>query len=133
MKKTVSLIVLALLVAVGCNQSNTGGQASQEFKIAGPTVAPSIKQGTTQTVELTVNRDTNFKEAVQLKTENPPAGITAKLNHNTVKPGEDGKVSLEITADKTAPVGEHTITVTGTPEKGNKATLPVKVKVEAAS
>jgi len=133
MKKTVRLIVVALLVAAGCNQSNTGGQPSQEFKIAGPKAEPTIKQGTTQTIELSVNRDKNFQETVQLKAENPPEGITAKLNHSTVKPGDEGKVSLEIKAAEKAPVGEHTITVTGTPDKGSKASLPVKIKVTAGS
>jgi uncharacterized membrane protein len=133
MKTTVSLFAVALLIATGCNQSNPGGQQSQEFKVAGPATEPTIKQGTTQTIELSVNRDKNFKETVQLQADNPPEGIKAKLLQSTVKPGDDGKVSLEITAAKNAPPGEHTITVTATPEKGSKATLPVKVKVTAAS
>jgi len=38
--------------------------------------------------------------------------------HTSVKPEDNGKVSLEITADKTAAMGEHTITVTATPDTG---------------
>jgi len=130
--KTVLSLAVVVLTLVGCNQSEPGGQPGKEFRVSGPTTSTAIKQGTTQTVELSLNRDKNFKQNVQLKAD-VPSGLTAKLTPTTVKASDDTKVSLEITADKKAAVGEHTITVTATPEGGTKTTVPVKVKVDPAS
>lgn len=132
MKKLLSLAAIALLFVGGCGQSPTGGAPGKEFRVNGPSTATTVKQDTTQTVELSLSRGNDFKQNVTL-TADAPTGLTAKLKPSAVKASDDGKFSLEITAAKTAAVGEHTITVTATPETGSKTTLPVKVKVEAAS
>ncbi|MFO0811374.1 MAG: NEW3 domain-containing protein [Gemmataceae bacterium] len=97
--------------------------------MSAPTMATSVKQGDRSTVTLSVNRGSAFGEAVSLKATAPP-GITATLNNPRVAPNEGRDVALTIEAAKDAPLGEHVVTISATPEKGSATSVDVKVKVE---
>lgn len=130
MKKLVtSLLVPTLMIVIGCNKSEPGGTPGKEFKISAPTVPTTIKQGDTQTVSVSLDRDKDFKQDVKLKVE-APAGISAQLGSNEVKASEKGDVSLKIAVDKKAALGDYVIKVTGTPDKGTATSVDVKVKVQ---
>ena len=55
------------------------------------------------------------------------------LNDDSVTASERGEVQMTIKAAKDAPVGDHVIRVTGTPDAGSATTLDVKVTVKEKS
>jgi len=101
------------------------------FKLGTPLLSTHIKQGEKKEVTITIDRGDAFKENVQLKLE-APKGLKVSADNLTIKPGDkESKVFVE--ADKDAPLGDHAITVTGTPEKGEPTSVPLKVTVEKGS
>lgn len=127
--------VLAAAFAAGCgNTSPTGGNPStptkaDKFTVKAPMMATAIKQGDRQTVTLTLDRGSDFKEAVSLAAE-APKGLKADLSSKTVQPGEPADVTLTIEAEKDAAIADHVVKVTATPKTGNATSVDVKVKVE---
>jgi hypothetical protein len=116
----------------GCNPSPEGGtpHTKSSFKLQLPP-APSkdIKQGDTATLDASVDRGSEFKKDVKL-TVTKPDKIDVKLSKDTVKASEDTKFTISVSPAKDAPLGEHAIKVTGTPEGGGEATTgEFKVKV----
>lgn len=149
---TTAAAVTAGFLAIGCgNTSNTGGGASKNtggggtstpagdpnkkmddtFTIKGPLMAPTIKQGETQKIELSLGRGKDFKEPVKLAAD-APKGLTAKFDKDSIAAGDPEKTNLSVEVAKDAPVGDHVIKVTGTPGAGSATSLDVKVKVDAA-
>jgi len=127
--------VVALAGLVGCNQSDPGGKTNsntpskQTFKVKAPATGTTIKQGDKQTVKLTIDRGSEFKEAVNLKVDNPK-GISVELDPKKVKSGDPETVTATVSVDKDAAVGEHKVKVTATPETGNATDVEFKVTVE---
>lgn len=128
---------LALCALAGCNSSPPGGVTSagdkESFKIVAPTIPVMIKQGDKKTETITLSRGPDFKQDVLLSLEAPkglkvemPKSLLGKL---TVKAGEPGEIPVSITADKDAAVGDSTIKITGTPEKGTATSVEIKVTV----
>jgi uncharacterized membrane protein len=130
--RAITVLSLALLViSTGCTQkSNPGGGNTRAatFTIEGPAVTPSIKQGDTQTLNVKINRGTDFREPVKLKVD-PPKDIDVVLSESTVKPTDNSDLNVKVAVGNNATPGEHIIHVTGTPDKGNATTLDLKVKV----
>ena len=125
-------LVLAVCFALGCGGHSTtggGGDGGATFKIPSPMTATTIKQGATQTIELSVSRDKDFKEDIKLKAD-PPEKVSVKLDPETYKASDNEKVKMEIKVDKEAAIGDHTIKVIGTPTKGKESTTEVKIKVD---
>jgi uncharacterized membrane protein len=120
-----------LVAAGGCNTSERGGgaTANTSFKIAAPATKTTLKQGESDVVKLTLDRGKDFKSDVQLKVT-APKGLNVTMATAQVKASDGKEVSVTITADKDAPIGEHVVTVTGTPEKGSPATVDFKVEVK---
>jgi uncharacterized membrane protein len=137
MRRITLAAVLAVAGLVGCNTSEPGGKTSDKtpskatFNISAPpaATAPTIKQGDRQTVKLTINRGSDFKEDVALSAD-APAGISVELDPKTVKASDSKEVAVTISVGKDADVGDHTVKVTGKPETGNATTSEFKVKVE---
>jgi len=139
---TAATVAALAVTLVGCgNRSPEGGQPGthDSFRISAPSgtassmTAPTIKQDTDQTIELTVKADSAFSgKKVDLKVE-APKGLHASVKPASVDlaANQEQKIQLVVHAEKDAPAGEFTIKVTGTPEKGNPTTDNVKVKVEA--
>jgi uncharacterized membrane protein len=132
MKRLITVLLAAfLLTPLACNKSDRGGGADARsgFKISAPVLATSVKQGDRETVKLTLDRGKEFKSDVKLKVS-APKGLKVDLATTEIKASDAAEVSVTITADKDAPLGEHTVTVTGTPEKGASATVDFKVSVK---
>ena len=134
--KVATVIALLLGSLAGCNNSPPGGvtNTGEGFRIAAPTIPVMLKQGDTQTIKVTLNRDANFKQDVVLtldvpkglKVEMPKSSLLGKL---TVKAADAPEVPLSISADKDVALGEHSIKVTGTPDKGNATSVEFKVNI----
>jgi uncharacterized membrane protein len=99
-----------------------------KLTLSGPSGVTSIKQGATQTVPITLERNPKYSGNVKLKLDSPK-GISSSLTSSTIKAADSGEVGLKITADKTAPLGEHIIRISGTPDGGKVSAAEVKVKV----
>jgi uncharacterized membrane protein len=129
--------LLAVAGLVGCGTSEPGGKTSDRtpskstFNISGPAsvTAPTIKQGDRQTVKLTLNRGSDFKEDVTLSAE-APTGLSVDLEPKKVKASDPKEFTATVTVGKEAAVGDHTVKVTAKPETGNATTYDLKVKVE---
>lgn len=132
MRNFLCLATLATVWFAGCNHSPEGGTpgTNSTFSISAPTLTTTIKQGDTQTVKLTLNRGSDFKQNVAL-TATAPEKIKATLNKTTVAPSDPGNdVELTIAVAKDAPLGDQVIKVTSTPQGGNAVAVDVKIKVE---
>jgi len=132
MRIFLSLAALTAVLFTGCQQSSEGGTPGTKanFKIEGPVTGETIKQGEQDTINLSINRGSDFKKDVRLKAEAPDK-IKAELSKPMVKASEDEKFTMNVTVDKDAAIGDHVIKVTGTPEGGGSAThLDVKIKVD---
>ncbi|MFO0880867.1 MAG: NEW3 domain-containing protein [Gemmataceae bacterium] len=133
---TGALLVVAGLM--GCNQSDRGGNnsdrtpSSATFRVSAPTLATTIKQGDKQTVKLSLDRGSNFKETVALKAD-APSGITVDLEPRNVKASDSADATASVSVAKDAAVGEHKVKVTATPETGNATDVTFSVKVEKKS
>lgn len=128
-----ALLIPAALVSflMGCNQSPEGGapNTSSNFKLSLPSVTKDIKQGASESYDGSIDRGSDFKKDVKLAVTKPEK-IDVKLNKDMLKASEDGKFTMTVTPAKDAPLGEHVIKVTGTPEGGGAATTgEFKVKV----
>ena len=133
------ILPIAALIGfvVGCNKSPEGGTAgtAANFKISLPTdvsTLKSVKQGTPESYDGSIDRGSDFKKDVKLKVTAPDK-IEAKLNKDMIKASDgETKFSITVTPAKDAPVGDHEITVTGTPEGGGSPTSgSFKIKVTA--
>ncbi|MGB8536521.1 MAG: FG-GAP-like repeat-containing protein [Acidobacteriaceae bacterium] len=86
----------------------------------------NVGQGTSGTAAVIVNSQYGFAGQVKLALSGLPSGVTASLSPNPVTAGSDSM--LTVTAGSAAPVGQYTITVTGT--SGTQAattTIPVGI------
>jgi uncharacterized membrane protein len=98
------------------------------FTLKGPLFATTIKQGDTETVDVSVTRDEKYSHKVQLKAE-APAGLKVEFTPANVTPAYRENVKLRITAEPKAALGEHTIRITGAPESGQPVATELKVTV----
>jgi uncharacterized membrane protein len=132
MRILLSLAALTAITFAGCQQSSEGGTPGTKanFKLEGPVTGETIKQGEQDTIKLSINRGSDFKKDVKLKAEAPDK-IKAELSKPMIKASEDTEFTMTVSVDKDAPIGDHIVKVTGTPEGGGSPThLDVKVKVD---
>ncbi len=124
--------LLVVVVLTGCkSQSDQGGGAGTDtFRLTVPAMATNVKQGEVQTVRVAVERGAGFQERVKLEVK-APAGIQVEPNDFTVQPGDKGDIQLKITVAKDAAIGEHTIQVKGTPDKGEATETEFKISISA--
>jgi uncharacterized membrane protein len=145
--KTPTLLVLGSLTTVllGCNghttpggpgatagetKSRIVGSADNTFTLDTPSLGTDIKQGETKTIDIGISRGKNFAQDVKLDLAGAPHGLGVKPATTDFKSSET-KVAVTIEAAKDAALGEHMITVTGTPMKeGAKASAQFKVTVK---
>ena len=111
--------------------SGDADKAAGTFKLKGPLLSPSVEQGKKEVVSLTVDKDDNFKHGVKLDIV-APKGLKVDASSKNVAAGDKGEVQLTIEAEKDAPLGEHNVKITGTPDMGAATTLDKKEKVNAA-
>jgi uncharacterized membrane protein len=145
--KTLALLVGASLSAalIGCNGHSTVGgpgatgantkpgivgTADNTFQLKTPTGTTDIKQGETKTVTVSISRGKNFDQDVRLEITGMPQGMKVTPASAELKASQD-KVDLTIEAARDAALGEHMLTITGTPAKeGNKAVSTCKINVK---
>ena len=135
--KTALILVMTLVLTsvIGCHSmSHRGGGAAKDegFTIGVPGfgMGTHIKQGDTESVTLSVNRGDRFKRDVKLDIL-AAEGISVDPTRVTVKASDPPDVQLRITAPKDAALGDYTVTVTGTPESGQRTNVDFTVKVVA--
>ena len=88
-----------------------------------------VNEGDTATLDASLDCGSDFKKDVKLSVAKPDK-IDVKLSKDVVKASEDTKFTISVAPAKDAPLGEHVIKVTGTPEGGGEATVgEFKVKV----
>ena len=115
------------------NRDIVGKPKNDTFDIKVPALATTIKQGESKEVAVTVERSKDFKEDVTLKATTQDKGLTVSPSTHTVKSTEaDTQVKFTVSATKEATVGEHTITITGTPTTGAPTSIGLKVNVKGA-
>src|SRR4051812_26568988 len=124
---TAATVAALALTLVGCgNKGTEGGVPGTEdsFNVSAGTstgssmTAPTVKQDTPTTIEVTVKAKKQFSgKKVALKAE-APAGLKAEFKPESVDlgAGEEKKVQMVVHASKEAAVGEATVKVIGTPE-----------------
>lgn len=133
MRAYLCLAALTAAFFVGCNQSEEGGApgTANTFTITAPTISTTIKQDNAESVKLTLNRGSNFKQRVRLAVTSPTDKVKGELNKTDLAAADPGEVVLKVTVAEDAPLGEHILKVTGTPEGGTPTSVDVKIKVEA--
>ena len=145
------LLGLGVLVLVGCEaESPPGGPGvgeagngaaangvepgvvdeEQTFELEVPAIATRIEQGAQGDVQIEVDREDAFNQAVTLTFESPE-GISVSPEEVAVPAGSE-EVNVRVAVDGAATAGEHTIKVTGTPETGAATSVNLTVQVTQA-
>jgi uncharacterized membrane protein len=130
MKTALAVVMaLSLMVTVGCQSPRGGGMSGGEgFTIGIPTFDTKIKQGDTESVNISLNRGEFFKRDVTLDIR-ASKGISVEPTHAVVRGNEKPDVTLRITAPRDTSLGEYKIFVKGTPETGEPTSTEITVKV----
>jgi uncharacterized membrane protein len=135
MRYGLTLSALAAVLFVGCNQSPEGGAPGNNnrggFTISAPTLATTIKQDNSETVKISLSRDKDFKQNVKLSATAPDKIKAEFVDKATVTPADPNDVAMKITVAGDAPLGDHVIKVTGTPDTGAPTSVDVKVTVDS--
>jgi uncharacterized membrane protein len=137
MKKVIAImVVLTLVLAAVSNgkDSPKGGSVGkgEGFKIDVPSYDTKIKQGETKIVAIKLQRGESFKQDVTLDIKlSKVEGITFDPAKVVVKASDKPNVQLTITVSRDVALGEHIVSVTGTPTTGQPTSVEFKVKVVA--
>jgi uncharacterized membrane protein len=146
MKKLYAVMVVALLLGgIGCDSKSTPGgpgatnpngpaltTPENAFELDPPKTETNLKQGETKTITVSISRGKKFDQDVKLDFSGAPKGVKVTAASPEIKANiKDVQVTIE--AAKDATLGEHTITVNGTPAKeGPKASKTFKIQVDEA-
>ena len=143
MKSLHVAMLVGVLALVGCSRespkggpgkttttTDSGRTVTREdsFKVQVPTGGTNVTQGKRQEVDISLNRNGDFKQAVKLKFD-APAGLKVVPAEATIKSG-DNKTNVFVEAEEGAPVGRHSITVTGIPETGDATSVKMDIDVK---
>jgi hypothetical protein len=139
--KRISILAALALVALGCQESTSTGPATPPVSNAPADASAgqkkltvmaleshTVKQGDTDNVMVTINRD-NFNDPVTLAVEGLPTGVTGTAP--TIAAG-DSSATIVLKAEPTAAVGEHSITLTAQAPGLDKNTQQFTLKVVAS-
>jgi len=115
-----------------------GGDSTTEFKLtiaakdtftlSGTFLSPSLKQGETKALALSIKRDKAFDQDVTLSFADLPAGVTVEPASPVFKNG-DAETKFSLKAADDAALGTFKVMVTGQPTKGANATHEFKFTV----
>ena len=139
--KRISVLAALMLAVAGCQETMTTGPASpptpgsttdasagQKKLSVMALESHTVKQGDTDNVLVTINRD-NFNDAVTLGVEGLPMGVTATAP--TIAASENS-ATIVLKAESTAAVGEHQLTLTAQAPGIDKNTQAFTLKVVAS-
>ena len=105
-----------------------GVVAMESFSVGLPLLSTTLKQGQSETVSISINRDKTFDQDVTLMFGEMPAGVTVTPADPVIKAGEtEAQVTLSAAAD--AALGDFTVKVAGHPAKGADTTNDLKLSV----
>jgi hypothetical protein len=126
---------LALACGLGFATVYNGQPIGTPYKGDGFTIASTpytyIRQGEQQTVEITIDRVDGYDKNLALQVA-APKGLTATLGTRRLTPSKGNVVTLNVVADKNAPVGRRVITVAAFAEYGQPTTTGVHLVVEGS-
>ena len=133
MKTLIAIFMMAGMIAVsGCwsTSSNPGGTVSvdESFSITVPS-SVTVKQGEEANMTVNLNRGAFFKRDVQMDLK--ATGISLSPTSILVKASDKPEVKVQVTAAKTAAIGDYRVSVMGTPSTGQPASTVFIVKVIA--
>jgi len=110
--------------------SGIGKLPENTFSLDVPTFEKNVNQGQTRAITIGIHRGTNFDQDIKLDFGKLPMGITIDPASPVVKAG-DKNVQINVMAANDAALGEHTITVTGTPARsGAPTSTTFKIQVK---
>jgi len=134
MKSVVMTVMMLASVAIsGCASSSTssqGGSASKDegFRIIVLSSDTNIKQGESQSVAISLEREDYFKQDVTLHIT-PSKGLYVEPMTVLVRAGDRPDVQFRIAAAMDAAIGEYKVNVAGTPSTGKATSIDFKVMV----
>lgn len=139
----VTLLSSILVCNLGCDRGTPGGvgvppdgtnnkvpvtgPSEGTFSLDVPNFATKIHQGEAKVVTIDVRRGKNFSSAVTLTFSGMPSGLT--LDSATI-PAGDKEAKVTVKAADNAPLGDHTIHVSGQGGAGPAATNNFTVTVQ---
>jgi uncharacterized membrane protein len=132
MRLWIAPLAALLVLQAGCNKSPEGGTpgSTASFKIKAPDMATTIKQDNKETVKLSIDRGSDFKKDVKLSVTAPDK-VKAELSKDVIKAGDTTDFTVTVSPAKDAPLGDHKVKVTGTPDGGGTPTsVEFTVKVD---
>lgn len=134
-----ALIAAALaafaLAPVACKKSSEGGAPGTpgNFKFVRTgteALDPTVKPGETKTVEVKLDRGSDFKRGVKFSVKGTDK-VSAEVTPDNAKENESPTINVKVTAKADAPDGENQVVLTGTPDGGGNATTEtIKVSVK---
>ena len=139
------LVLLSLAVGLsvslgalaGCNKkSPPGGPAGTPeantrdgFQLKVPATRTTLEPGTREEVTISIDRDGNFNQPVDLEFKAPP-DVTVEPTKPRFEPN-DKEVKVMIEASPDAKPGEASIEVVGKPETGASTSTSIPIEVKA--
>lgn len=154
-KLLMSLLVLSLFIATGCNRGTSvtenatepgstersgddlamvakmpvAGEVEQTFSLSIPFETVDLVQEGETEVRIGINRGENFAEQVEVKISGLPKGVTVETKEPIITQGSTG-VDLILKAASDAALGDFTATVTGqTASSGSDFSTEIKLTV----
>lgn len=128
-KVCIAMTLLALMA--GCRSTSPQGGIefrNEAFSISVPT-HHTLKQGEVITVLVELNRGAFFKRDVELNIK--ATGLTVSPSNVLVKASEKPEASLQVSAERTAALGDYLVLVKGTPPDGKTTSTSFTVTVVA--
>ncbi|MFQ6130044.1 MAG: PGF-pre-PGF domain-containing protein, partial [Candidatus Hadarchaeaceae archaeon] len=95
----------------------TAPPPAPDFSISVSPTSDEVAQGSSTTATVTVTATEGYSYMVDLSASGQPSGVTVAFSPSSGTPSFDS--TLTISVGRGAPVGTHTITITGTGEDGN--------------
>jgi uncharacterized membrane protein len=108
--------------------TTTTGRSADTFTIKVPATETNIARGNQQDITISIDRGSAFREDVTLSFE-APTGITVTPKTADLK-GADEKTTVTVGVAADAPVGKHTVKVTGTPKTGTATSTTFVIDVQ---
>lgn len=105
----------------------TAVRSDETFTLEVPRAASNVPQGGNKSIELSIDRGSNFHQTVTLSFEAPP-GLSVSPERPTIA-ADIKSADITVAADASAALGRHQIKVTAKPETGRPVDMMLEVDV----
>ena len=102
---------------------------SETFTVSVPSGETNVTQGESEDVTVSINRGSNFDQAVTLRF-NPPIGVKLVPAEVKVQPS-DSKATIKVQAMNDAKPGVATVEVEGVPQTGKAVKTAMRLDIKA--